>query len=134
MTKPVLFPFLDQGQKFIIFSSGCLDLSANILIVDMVYVTMKCSVTFSSISCSLKSMTNRHTEFTYTIHKSYNWHSMSINYKFGGVEPIITNNLSTLLTFKVSGEFIGKGPLLVQLFSKKMLLYCHSPVIFVQKL
>ena len=28
------FPFLDQGQEFIIFSYGCLDLSASILICD----------------------------------------------------------------------------------------------------
>ena len=32
MVKPSYFPFLDQGQEFIIFSNGCLDLSANLLI------------------------------------------------------------------------------------------------------
>ena len=38
MSKPPEFPFLDQGQEFIIFSNGCLDLSVNILIGDMVLV------------------------------------------------------------------------------------------------
>ena len=32
------FPFLDQGQEFVIFSNGCLDLFANVIIGDMVLV------------------------------------------------------------------------------------------------
>ena len=55
LCPPLLFPFtvfcrivfakpedfealLDQGQEFIIFSNGCLDLSANLLIGNMVFV------------------------------------------------------------------------------------------------
>ena len=32
------FPFLDQTQEFLIFSNGCLDLSENIFIGDMMLV------------------------------------------------------------------------------------------------
>ena len=38
MAKPSSFPFLDQGQEFIIFFNGCLDLSADLLIGNMVLV------------------------------------------------------------------------------------------------
>ena len=38
MAKPSQLPFLDQGQEFVIFSNGCLDLSANFLIRDMILV------------------------------------------------------------------------------------------------
>ena len=36
--KPSKLPFLDQGQEFVIFSNGCLNLSANLLIGNMVFV------------------------------------------------------------------------------------------------
>ena len=36
------FPFFDQGQKFIIFSKGCMDLSADFFLVT------KCSIAFNS--------------------------------------------------------------------------------------
>ena len=32
------FRFFDQGQEFVIFSNGCLDLSANLLIGNMVHI------------------------------------------------------------------------------------------------
>ena len=47
MAKPFKLPFLDQGQKFVIFSSGCLDLSANLLIGIMVLI-LKAYVLFSN--------------------------------------------------------------------------------------
>ena len=40
MAKPSKLSFLDQGQEFLIFSNGCLDLSAsaNLLIGNMVLI------------------------------------------------------------------------------------------------
>ena len=38
MARPPKCPLLDQGQEFIIFSNDCLDLSANLLIGNMVLV------------------------------------------------------------------------------------------------
>ena len=37
-TWPNHHSFLDQGQEFVIFSNGCLDLSANLLIGNMVLI------------------------------------------------------------------------------------------------
>ena len=37
-SKPSELSFLDQGQEFVIFSNGCLDLSANLLIGNMVLI------------------------------------------------------------------------------------------------
>ena len=68
MAKPPKFWFHDHDQ-FILFSDGCLDLSANLLIGYMVLI--KCSITLSSISSQRpvfyflallsKSMIYRHT-------------------------------------------------------------------------
>ena len=38
MAKSIKLPFLDQGQEFGIFSNGCLDLSVNLLIGNMVFI------------------------------------------------------------------------------------------------
>ena len=38
IAKPPQFPFLDRGQEFVIFSNGCLDLSASIITGYMVLV------------------------------------------------------------------------------------------------
>ena len=49
MAKPSKLSFLDQGQEFVIFSNGCLDLSANLLIGNMgSYI--ECSIAFGRIS------------------------------------------------------------------------------------
>ena len=45
----IRFHFLTMGSEFIIFSSGCLDLSVNHLISNMVLL-FKCTITFGSIS------------------------------------------------------------------------------------
>ena len=51
MARPPKFPLLDQGQEFIIFSNDCLDLSANLLIGNMVLVR---NVTWPLIASHLK--------------------------------------------------------------------------------
>ena len=38
VVKPPQFPFLDRGQELVIFSNGCLEFSANIIIGYMVLV------------------------------------------------------------------------------------------------
>ena len=48
MARPPQFPLLDQGQEFVIFSNGSLDLSSNIRIWHGPYT--RCPVTFGSIS------------------------------------------------------------------------------------
>ena len=64
-------PTLDQGQDYVIFSSGCLDLSANILTLNMVFVrdvkkTLGNMIgpqrhAFFSLTLVSRSITHRHT-------------------------------------------------------------------------
>ena len=48
MTKPPQFPLLDQCPELIIFSDGCLNLSASIFVSDMVLVR-RCGTVISEM-------------------------------------------------------------------------------------
>ena len=78
MTKPSKFSFLDQAQKFIIFSNGCLDLSTNLLIGNMVLVP---NAQYPQIASHLKGLRFFFSNSTVKVYDSQVYKNMEMTRK-----------------------------------------------------